>query len=145
MRYQTTITTDAPETLTQLQPGQWIRYGAAQGRFMGHRNGCAWIAWGGTATKRFSRFAAAFALTAATVAGSIAQAAESAPPRGYVLNQWGGVVSCDLSANPVATHRMRAYCAGADIPAADPARFDCRKAEVESEYRWCGIPLPGRR
>jgi len=59
-RYRAAIATDKPETLTGLQPGQWINYNGARGRYMGRRNGCQWIAWGGTATKHFDRFAAVF-------------------------------------------------------------------------------------
>lgn len=141
MRYQLTIITDAPETLDGLQPGQWIAYGGARGRFMGHRNGCAWIAWGSTATKRFHRFAAAFAVAAVTVSASIAPAAASAP-RAFVMNSQGGVIACRLAATDTEVE----YCAGEiDNPAADPRRFDCRKAEVDSEFQFCGLPYPRRR
>jgi hypothetical protein len=60
MRYQPAIKTSAPHELRNLQPGQWIDYDGARGRFMGVRRGSHWIAWGGTATKRFARFAAIF-------------------------------------------------------------------------------------
>jgi hypothetical protein len=60
MRFQKIIHTDAPETLSGLQPGQWIDYAGTIGRFMGMRNGVHWIAWGATARKRFATFAAAF-------------------------------------------------------------------------------------
>lgn len=59
MRFQPTIRTDAPETV-RAQPGQWIDYEGCRGRYMGQRNGNAWIAWGRTATHRFNRFARAF-------------------------------------------------------------------------------------
>jgi hypothetical protein len=59
MRYQPAIRTTAPETV-RAQPGQWIAYGSARGRYMGQRNGCAWIAWGDTARRRFPAFAATF-------------------------------------------------------------------------------------
>lgn len=60
MRYQPAIATNAPETLRGLQPGQWINYNGAAGRYMGQRHGVQWIAWGATARKRFARFAAVF-------------------------------------------------------------------------------------
>jgi hypothetical protein len=60
MRYVRAIVTSEPDKLAQLQPGQWIDYAGARGRYMGERNGCKWIAWGSTATRRFSRFAATF-------------------------------------------------------------------------------------
>ena len=59
MKYAPAIRTDAPETVS-AQPGQWINYGTARGRYMGRRNGCVWIAWGRTATHRFPAFAAVF-------------------------------------------------------------------------------------
>lgn len=59
MRYQPAIRTTSPETV-RAQPGQWITYGSARGRYMGQRNGSAWIAWGTTATHRFPRFARIF-------------------------------------------------------------------------------------
>lgn len=71
-------------------------------------------------------------------------AAAADAPRSFVLNQFGGVNSCDLSHNPLATARMVAYCSGATVRSADPARFDCRKAEVDAEYRYCGKPFPTR-
>lgn len=49
-----------PQQIRGLRPGQWIEYEGATGRYMG-RIGCVvWIAWGGAATKRFAKFAAAF-------------------------------------------------------------------------------------
>jgi len=60
MRYLPTIQTDDPHNLTGLQPGQWLNYGGAIGRYMGQRNGCQWIAWSDTARRRFADFAAAF-------------------------------------------------------------------------------------
>lgn len=62
----------------------------------------------------------------------------------YVLNDQGGVVSCDLEHNPFVTAKMVAFCSGARIPSADPARFDCREAEVQSEFDFCGLPYPTR-
>ena len=59
MKYAPTIRTSTPETVTG-QPGQWIDYNGALGRFMGRRNGVTWIAWGATARRRFPAFAAAF-------------------------------------------------------------------------------------
>jgi hypothetical protein len=58
-QYTAAIRTNAPETIS-AQPGQWIDYNGARGRYMGRRNGCVWIAWGSTATERFARFAAIF-------------------------------------------------------------------------------------
>ena len=60
MRYVPTIHTSNPELLSGLQPGQWINYEGAKGRYMGRKNGCVWIAWNGTAAKRFHIFARAF-------------------------------------------------------------------------------------
>lgn len=59
-RYLPAVATSAPETLADLQPGQWINYNGAQGRFMGRTRGTVWIAWGATARKRFARFASAY-------------------------------------------------------------------------------------
>lgn len=62
-----------------------------------------------------------------------------AAQRDFVRNQWGGVVRCaDLGRNPYATARMVAWCSGASIRSADPARFDCRTAEVDAELAYCG-------
>lgn len=58
-QYLPTIRTDKPETIS-AQAGQWIDYQGARGRYMGRRNGCVWIAWGATATRRFARFAAIY-------------------------------------------------------------------------------------
>lgn len=58
--YLPTISTTAPETLDNLQPGQWIEYNGVKGRYMGRRNGSVWIAWGATARKRFGAFADAY-------------------------------------------------------------------------------------
>jgi hypothetical protein len=58
-RYLPAIATSSPETVTG-QPGQWINYNGALGRYMGRRNGCVWIAWDETARKRFPKFAAIF-------------------------------------------------------------------------------------
>lgn len=57
MRYQPTIRMNRPETLKGYQPGQWIDYEGSRGRYMGARNGVQWIAWGKTATVRFTVFA----------------------------------------------------------------------------------------
>lgn len=84
-------------------------------------------------------------ILAAALAALPTLAAAADQPRGFVLNQWGGVVSCQLERNPLATAKMVAWCAGASVPSADPARFDCRKAEVDSEFRFCGLPYPTRR
>jgi len=62
-RYLPTIRTNDPDTLDGLHPGQWIDYQGARGRYMGRKNGSVWIAWGGTARKRFDRFALAFHVT----------------------------------------------------------------------------------
>lgn len=58
-RYLPTIHTTAPETV-QGQPGQWIDYQGSRGRLMARRNGSTWIAWGRSASTRFSTFAKAF-------------------------------------------------------------------------------------
>lgn len=58
-RYQAAICTSSPEALA-CQPGQWINYQGAIGRYMGRRKGVVWIAWGATARKRFPTFAAVF-------------------------------------------------------------------------------------
>lgn len=63
-RYQPAIATSAPERL-ECQPGQWINYNGAVGRYMGRRKGTVWIAWGATARKRFPAFAATFRGTVA--------------------------------------------------------------------------------
>lgn len=55
-RYLPMIETDAPETLS-AQPGQWINYQGARGRFYGRSRGTVWIAWGKAATHRFPTFA----------------------------------------------------------------------------------------
>jgi hypothetical protein len=60
MRYRKTIRTTNPQALSGLHPGQWIDYEGAKGRFMGWRNGCIWIAWGGTARRSFKTFARAY-------------------------------------------------------------------------------------
>lgn len=60
MKYQAAIRTNRPEMLRDLQPGQWIDYAGAKGRWMGERKGVKWIAWGATASKRFSAFANAY-------------------------------------------------------------------------------------
>lgn len=57
MRYVPMIHTNAPESL-DCQPGQWIDYEGARGRFYGRAGGVTWIAWGATARRRFPRFAA---------------------------------------------------------------------------------------
>jgi hypothetical protein len=58
--YFPTIDIKRPQMLRGLQPGQWIRYEGARGRYMGRLGGVVWIAWGSSATKRFHIFAAAF-------------------------------------------------------------------------------------
>ena len=67
MRYVPMIHTSNPELLSGLQPGQWINYEGAKGRYMGRKNGCVWIAWNGTAAKRFHIFARAFRTSAVLV------------------------------------------------------------------------------
>jgi len=59
MRYAPAIATRSPQDVI-AQPGQWIDYEGSRGRYMGRRNGCVWIAWGTTATKRFQKFAEIF-------------------------------------------------------------------------------------
>jgi hypothetical protein len=80
----------------------------------------------------------------ACLALGLATIPAAASERAFVLNPDGGINSCDLSHNPYATAKMAAYCSGATVPSADPARFDCSKAEVDSEYRYCGKPFPRR-
>lgn len=89
--------------------------------------------------------AAAVLAAIVTPAGSRQRARTPELPA-YVLNQWGGVVSCDLERNPLVTAKMVAYCSGAWIPSADPAAFDCALAEVQDELEFCALPRPaGRR
>lgn len=59
MRFQATIKTSNPESLANLQAGQWIDYLGAKARYMGVRNGTVWIMWHGKG-KSFKTFAAAF-------------------------------------------------------------------------------------
>lgn len=79
---------------------------------------------------------------AATIAALSAAQAEAAPrdPGAFLLNVHGGVITCRLAR----AASERAFCAGETIPARDPARFDCREAEVASEYEFCGKPFPRR-
>ena len=63
MRYQPTIYTSDPQKLTGLQPGQWINADGSIGRYMGWKNQTIWIAWSGTARKRFHAFAKAYKAT----------------------------------------------------------------------------------
>ena len=60
MRYTTAIKTSTPETIEGVQPGQWINYDGARGRFLAVRNGVVWIAWGRTATHNWPRFVEAY-------------------------------------------------------------------------------------
>jgi hypothetical protein len=60
MKYQPTIRTSNPESLSGLQAGQWIDYEGVTGRYMGRTKASVWIAWSGTARRRFPAFAAAF-------------------------------------------------------------------------------------
>lgn len=60
MCYLPTVKVTHPQLLTGLRPGQWIDYDGAKGRYMGRTGSTVWIAWGGTARKRFHIFAAAF-------------------------------------------------------------------------------------
>lgn len=60
MHYIPKVIVKRPQQLRGLQPGQWIEYEGSTGRFMGRGNATVWIAWGGTARKRFAQFAAAF-------------------------------------------------------------------------------------
>jgi hypothetical protein len=60
-RYTAALRLDDPrEAILVAQPGQWINYNGARGRYMGYRRGIYWIAWGTTATRRFQRFAAIY-------------------------------------------------------------------------------------
>lgn len=61
----------------------------------------------------------------------------------FFMNQWGGLNTCSRATTDLEVEQ----CAG-ELPAgspADPSRFDCRKAEVDTEYRYCGKPYPTRR
>lgn len=60
MCYLPTVKVTHPQRLIGLRPGQWIDYNGAKGRFMGRTGSTVWIAWGGTARKRFHIFAKAF-------------------------------------------------------------------------------------
>lgn len=60
MRYQSAIRTDRPETLDNLQIGQWVDYEGILGRWVGRRAGVVWIAWAGSARERFPRFVQAY-------------------------------------------------------------------------------------
>lgn len=79
------------------------------------------------------------AIAAAIAALSVARA-EAAPraPGAFLLNVHGGVITCRLAR----AASERAFCAGETIAARDPARFDCREAEVASEFDYCGKPYP---
>lgn len=68
----------------------------------------------------------------------------AAADRPFVMNQFGGVVTCDLTRNPLATAKMAAYCSGATVRSADPSKFDCSSAETDSEYLYCRKPFPTR-
>lgn len=80
----------------------------------------------------------------ACLALGLATMPAAAAERGYVLNQWGGVVTCHLERNPLATAKMVAYCSGATVRSADPSKFDCSSAETDSEYAYCRKPVPSR-
>lgn len=57
-RYLPTVATRDPHNLPDtLQPGQWIDYAGARGRWHGRARGVVWIAWGATARRRFATFA----------------------------------------------------------------------------------------
>lgn len=76
MQYRRAIKTSAPETLGgRIQPGQWIDYEGAKGRFMGWRRGVIWIAWGATARNpwRFRSFSQAYARSLNPLNPQIAQ------------------------------------------------------------------------
>ena len=61
MRYQKAIHFTAARELVGLHAGQWVIMDGVQlGRFMGFKNGTVWIAWAGTAKKRFKKFAEAY-------------------------------------------------------------------------------------
>lgn len=83
-----------------------------------------------------------YAATILAIAALSATQAEAAPrdPGTFLLNVHGGVITCRLAR----AASERAFCAGETIPARDPARFDCRKAEVTSEFDFCGKPYPRR-
>jgi hypothetical protein len=78
--------------------------------------------------------------TAALIA--LISPADAAQPRAFFLNLDGGVNSCTHAATDTEVE----WCAG-ELPntsPANPARFDCREAEVDTEYRYCGKPYPKR-
>jgi hypothetical protein len=82
----------------------------------------------------------ALSLTSIPVAAS----QQTWPTRDFFLNDQGGVNQCVKSA---ATDGQVEWCAG-DLPPSsryNPARFNCREAEVDSEYMYCGKPFPKRR
>lgn len=64
--------------------------------------------------------------------------AHAAEQRSFYLNQWGGVNSCQLAR----TGADRRYCLGYSDAKRDPAAFNCGKADVVDEYRFCGKALP---
>ena len=76
------------------------------------------------------------------IAALSAAPAEAAPrdPGTYLLNVQGGVITCRLDRAP----SERAFCAGETVSAREPSRFDCREAEVDTEFEYCGKPFPRR-
>lgn len=69
MKFTATVKTADPLELQGkgLQAGQWINYCGARGRWYGvSRHGDVLIAWGASATKRFTQFAAVGKVMAAS-------------------------------------------------------------------------------
>ena len=64
-------------------------------------------------------------------------------PQEFFLDDQGGINRCSRATTDVEVE----WCAG-ELPAsstANPARFNCRESEVDSEYDFCGLPYPKRR
>lgn len=90
-------------------------------------------------TKLIAR-AACLALSLASIP---AAATEGFPSHDFFRNQWGGLNLCSRATTDVEVE----WCAG-QLPASSPAnpgKFDCRKAEVDVEYMYCGKQPPKRR
>jgi len=88
-----------------------------------------------------TKFLARAACLALSLA-SIPAAASQFPSHDFFMNQWGGLNACHRATTDTEVE----WCAG-ELPTtspANPARFDCRKAEVDAEYEYCGKPFPKR-
>lgn len=74
---------------------------------------------------------------------TIPAAACQYPSRDFFMNSQGGLNSCSRAATDIEVE----WCAG-ELPVsspANPARFNCRQAEVDSEYQYCNRPYPKAR